>query len=237
MIKDCFVMPSERWTLPLLLLAMVAALFLVFLWAPVDVRLGVVQKIFYFHVASAWNAFLSFFVVFLTGILYLRGRRRLFDTVAAVSAEIGFVFTTIVLLTGAIWGKSSWNVWWTWEPRLTTSLILWFMYLAYLMVRSVVDAWEKRARLSAVFGIIGFLDVPIVFMSIRWWKSRLHPVVFGSQNSAGGIGPRMMVTLIFSVMVFSLLYLVLLKRGVNSEKTRIEIDRIKESLLWAGDRI
>ena len=232
--RDGFFMSrAERVTIPFLMIGMVLALYLVFLWAPTDVRLGVVQKIFYFHVASAWNAFLAFFVVFIMSIFYLSKRRRIFDIIAEVSAEVGLVFTTIVLVTGSIWGRSSWNVWWSWEPRLTTSLILWFIYAGYLMIRNSVDSWEKRAKLCSVFGIIGFVDVPIVFMSIRWWQSRLHPVVFGSgvETSGGGIGPRMLFTLIFCVSIFSLLYYVLLSRGVRTNRLGIEITSLKNTLL------
>ncbi len=226
------ILRGERVTIPLLVAGMIGALSLALLWSPVDVRLGIVQKIFYFHVASAWNAFLAFFVVFVMSILYLWRRNRAFDIVAGVSAEIGLLFTTIVLVTGSIWGRSSWNVWWSWEPRLTTSLILWFMYAAYLMIRSSAVSWEKRARLSSVFGIIAFVDVPIVFMSIRWWRSKLHPVVFGSGagRSGGGVDPRMLLTLLFCVAVFSLLYFVLLNRGIRTRKLGIEIDTIKRTL-------
>ncbi|MCF6095163.1 cytochrome c biogenesis protein [Microaerobacter geothermalis] len=222
----------EKLTLPILFVGMIIALYLVFPWVPPDKMLGVVQKIFYFHVASAWNAFLAFFVVFITSIFYLKTRNRKYDVIASVSAEIGVLFTTIVLITGPIWGRSSWNAWWSWEPRLTTTLILWFIYLAYLMVREMDGDWEKKARLSAVFGIVGFIDVPIVYMSIRWWRTKLHPVVFGEgvDQTGGGIEPSMMVTLLTSVVLFTILYIVLLNRGIALQHMKIKLEQLKEQV-------
>lgn len=209
---------------------MAIALYLVFVWSPVEKTMGIVQKIFYFHVGSAWTAFLSFFVVFVSSILFLIKRKRIYDTVASVSAEIGVVFTAIVLITGSIWGRSAWNTWWTWEPRLTTTLILFFIYVAYILIRHMEGAWEKKARLASVFGIIGFIDVPIVFMAIRWWNSKLHPIVFGNGPSqqGGGVEPPMLVTLLFTLAVITLLYVVLLQKGIYIEKTKLAVERYKK---------
>ncbi|NSL50231.1 cytochrome c biogenesis protein [Calidifontibacillus erzurumensis] len=205
------------------------ALYLIFVWSPVERMMGIVQKIFYFHVASAWNAFLAFAVVFVCSLLFLIKRKRIYDIVAGISAEIGVVFTLIVLTTGPIWGRSAWNTWWTWEPRLTTTLILFFIYLAYILIRHMDGAWDKKARLAAVFGIIGFIDVPIVFMAIRWWNSKLHPIVFGSGPSGqgGGIEAPMLFTLLFTVGVLTLLYIVLLQKGVYIERTRLVVEKYK----------
>lgn len=204
------------------------SLYFIFLVAPTDVRLGVPQKIFYFHVASAWLAFFAFFVVFVTSIMFLIKRNRNYDVIAVASAEIGVLFTTIVLITGPIWGRSSWNAWWSWEPRLTTTLILWFIYIAYIMIRVSDMEWEKKARLSAVFGIIGFIDVPIVFMAIRWWDSKLHPVVVG--KGGGGLETIMVYTLIMSVVAFTFLYFYLLQKGIAIGHARNKIDEIKDKL-------
>jgi heme exporter protein C len=208
------------------------ALYLTFIWSSVEVTMGVVQKIFYFHVGSAWNAFLAFGVVFACSIGYLITRKRSYDIVAGVSAEIGVIFTVIVLTTGPIWARSAWNTWWSWEPRLTTTLILLFIYLAYLMIRNMDGPWEKRARLTAVFGIIGFLDVPIVFMAIRWWAAKMHPIVFGSSptQQGGGVSSDMLVTLIFSVITLTIVYVILLQKGVYLEKLKIELAKWKEKM-------
>ncbi|WP_017755880.1 cytochrome c biogenesis protein [Calidifontibacillus oryziterrae] len=215
------------WTLIAL---MIVDLYLIFIWSPVEKTMGVVQKIFYFHVGTAWVAFLAFGVVFICSIMFLIKRKRIFDIVAGISAEIGVVFTAMVLTTGPIWGRSAWNTWWTWEPRLTTTLILFFIYIAYIIIRHMDGAWEKKARLASVFGIIGFIDVPIVFMAIRWWNSKLHPIVFGDgpSQSGGGIEPPMLLTLLFTVGVITLLYIVLLQKGVYIEKTKLAVENYKK---------
>nr|WP_078597802.1 cytochrome c biogenesis protein [Evansella clarkii] len=216
----------------LLLLAVpmvLVSLYLVFIWSPVERQMGVVQKIFYFHVGSAWNAFLAFFVVMVFSILFLITRKRIYDMIAGVSAEIGVIFTAIVLTTGPIWARSAWNTWWTWEPRLTTTLILFFMYIAYIMVRSLDMEWQKKGRLSAVLGIVGALNVPIVYMSIRWWESNLHPVVMGegADGAGGGMEPSMFFTLMFTVFTLTLVYIVLMQSGVYIEKLRLHAKKLK----------
>ncbi|MBS4021170.1 MAG: cytochrome c biogenesis protein CcsA [Dethiobacter sp.] len=202
-----------------------AVIYMVIIWVPRDVRLGDVQRIFYFHVASAWVAFFAFFIVFATSILYLKTRSRSLDRIAFSSAEVGVVFTTIVLITGPIWAKSSWNVWWNWDVRLTTTLILWFIYLAYLMVRGTALEEEKKRVLSAVFGIVGFLNVPLVFMSIRWWWS-IHPTVVDS----GGfhMGPNMFRTLMASLLTFTLLYVFFLVRGIYLRLAAEKLEELKD---------
>lgn len=221
-----------KFSLFLLIPMMTISLYLIFIWSPIEKTMGVVQKIFYFHVAAAWTGMLAFFIVFLYSIAYLIKRERKYDLIAGVSAEVGIVFTTIVLITGPIWGRSSWNTWWSWEPRLTTTLILWFLYIAYLMIRQIDRQYEKKARLAAVFGIIGFVDVPIVYMSIRWWNSRLHPVVFGegANQSGGGIDSSMLLTLIFGVVTMTILYFLILQKGVYIEQAKITVQQMKEQL-------
>jgi heme exporter protein C len=208
------------------------AIYTIFMYAEIEKTMGVVQKIFYMHVPSAWVAFLAFFVTFVFSILFLFKRKRIFDTYAYVSAEIGVVFTLIVLTTGPIWAKSSWNTWWAWEPRLTTTLILFFLFMAYLMVRQMDGPWDKKARLSAVFGIIGFADVPIVFFAIRWWQSKFHPIVFGDGPSqeGGGISSTMLVALLVTITAFTFLYAYLLHKGVSFEKMRIKVSQYKQKL-------
>lgn len=205
------------------------ALYLVFIWSPVEKFMGVAQKIFYFHVGSAWVAFLAFLVVGYYSVRTLINPRIQHHINAGISAEIGVLFTTITLITGMIWGKSSWNTWWTWEPRLATTLILWFIYIAYLFVRKMDGSWEKIAKLSAVFGIIGVINVPIVFMAIRWWNTKLHPVVFGDgkNQDGGGIAPEMLVALLFSIFTISLLYVFLMRKGIELENMRYLVKKAK----------
>lgn len=224
----------EATTLHRILLAIsvpmvIVALYLTFIYTPVDTTLGVVQKVFYFHVGSAWNAFFAFFIVGLFSVLYLIKRQRIYDMIAKVSAEIGVVFTAIVLTTGPIWARSSWNTWWNWEPRLTTTLILFFIYVAYIMIRSLDLEWQKKARLSAVLGIVGALMVPVVYMSIHWWESSFHPVlgdgVEGGRSSA--LEPSMLFTLIFAVFTMTLVYVIFMQKGLYIEKLRLYVSKLK----------
>lgn len=212
--------------------SMLVSLFFIFLFAEEEKTMGAAQKIFYYHVSSAWVAFFAFFVTFVFSVLYLVKRKRIFDTYAYVSAEIGVAFTLIVLTTGPIWAKSAWNTWWVWEPRLITTLILFFMYVAYIMIRHMDGVWDKKARLSAVFGIIGFVDVPIVFFAIRWWQTKLHPIVFGKgvNQTGGGIAPNMLVALLVTITAFTILYSYLMNKGVTLENMKIKLEQYKEKV-------
>ncbi|MGI6066527.1 MAG: cytochrome c biogenesis protein [Bacillota bacterium] len=216
----------------LIFLLMATAQYLIFLWVPEEKTLGVVQKIFYFHVGAAWVAFFAFLIVFVFSILYLATQERRWDRVSAASAEIGTVFTTIVLVTGPIWAKSSWNTWWTWEPRLTTSLILWFIYLAYILIRIFAGDIERKAKLAAVFGIIGFLDVPVVFYSVNWW-SVSHPMLF--EQGKMNLAPDMLLTLQVTVAAFTLLYFYLLGKGISAFRMQDEVNKIKDRLRGITD--
>ena len=170
--------------------------------------MGVVQKIFYFHLGLAAAAFLSFFVACVAGILYLVRRQRVRDEQCAAAVEVGVLFTTLVLLTGSIWGRPIWNTWWTWDPRLTTSLILWFIFAACLILRGAVEQEEKRAVFCAVMAIVGFLDVPVVFLSARRWRS-IHPTVIRSEGIA--LEPAMIVTLAVSLFAMLILWAALFR--------------------------
>ncbi|WP_241481509.1 cytochrome c biogenesis protein [Mesobacillus campisalis] len=209
--------------------SMFIAMYLIFIWSPQEKVMGEVQKIFYFHVGTAWVAFLAFFVVGFYSVMTLIKPKMNRFIYAGVSAEIGVLFTTLALLTGMIWGRASWNTWWSWEPRLITTLILWFIYVAYLFIRKMEGSWEKIAKLSSVFGIIGALNVPIVFMAIRWWNSKLHPVVFGEgkNQSGGGIEPEMLITLLFSIFTITILYIFLMRKGAQIEKMRDIVRKAK----------
>jgi heme exporter protein C len=207
---------------------LVAALGMVFLYAPQERVMGEVQRIFYFHVASAWLAMLAFLVVFIGSVLYLWKGDRRYDRWAATSAEIGVLFTTIVLLTGPLWARPVWNTWWTWDPRLTSSLILWIMYVAYLVLRGALPESRKKYQFSAVYGLVAFLDVPIVFFSIRWWRS-MHPVVITGKGM--NLEPEMVQTLVVSCIAFTLLYFLLLRFRLMVERLGDELQALQRSLL------
>lgn len=168
--------------------------------APPDRLMGEVQRIMYVHVPAAWSGFLAFFVVFLASIAYLVRKDRRFDHLAHAAAEVGVVFMGLAILLGAIWGKPTWGVWWTWDPRLTSSAVLLAIYLGYLALRGFTDDPDRRARWSAAVGIIGFLDVPIVYLSVLWWRTLHQP-----PSSPDTIASPMLATLWLGVGAFTLL--------------------------------
>lgn len=206
-------------------ISIIAAIYAAFMYAPVERVMGPVQKIFYFHVPSAWIAFFAFFVTFVCSIAVLITSNRIYDDIAAASAEIGVIFCTIVLLTGPLWARPVWGVWWTWDPRLTTTLILWFIYLGYIMLRKFTEEEDKRAKFSAALGIIGFIDVPIVFLSIRWWRT-IHPNVL--QKGGGGLHPDMKTALFVCLFTFTFLYLSLLIKRVRLTQLENKVLQLKE---------
>lgn len=189
------------------LVAMVAGSAAGLLLVPADALQGEVQRLMYIHVPAAWLAMLSFFVVFVMSVLYLVQRDLRWDRVAASSAEIGVVFTALTLLLGSLWGKPTWGVWWTWDPRLTTTAILLMIYVGYLVVRSFADEPEKRARWAAIVGIVGFVDVPIVYLSVLWWRT-LHQPPSSPRSTAG----EFVYVLLLNVAAFTLLYIYLMVR-------------------------
>jgi len=203
---------------------------LVFIYVPTEEAMGVVQRIFYFHVPLAWNSFIAFFIVFLCSLLYLKTRDRKWDRLARSSAEIGIIFTTLVLITGPIWAKSVWGSWWTWDARLTATLILWFIYLAYLLVCAYAAEESQRARYAAVVGIIGFIDVPIVALAIVLWRTQ-HP---GPLVFEGGLAASMLFTLMVCLVAFTLLYSYLLIQTVSLKRATDEAKRLKQSVHERG---
>ena len=210
-------------------LLMGISLYLIFIVTPTERTMGEVQKIFYFHVPSAWTAFLAFFIVCIASIVFLKTGDAKWDKLAGSSAEIGILFTTLVLITGPLWAKPVWHVYWTWDARLTTSFILWLIYIAYLMLRSYTADSERGARFAAVFGIIGFIDVPIVYMSIRWWRT-LHPSPVMAGNEGSGLAPEMVRTLMVSLVTFTFLFCILLMFRYKLAMIKSTVDYIKSKM-------
>ncbi len=192
------------------------ALWMALFYAPREMMMGDAQRIFYFHVPSAWIGFLAFFVVFIASLLFLRTRQRRWDALALASAEIGVIFTTLVLLTGPLWAKVVWGVFWVWDARLTTTLILWLIYVAYLMLRSSAEG-ERRQRFAAVLGIVGFLDVPLIYLSVSWWRT-MHPGYVATEP--GGLAPQMTQTLMVALASFTALFALLLVTRLRLEQVR-----------------
>ncbi|MDP7286159.1 MAG: cytochrome c biogenesis protein [Dehalococcoidales bacterium] len=203
---------------------MVTALYLIFVIAPIERTMGIVQKIFYLMVPMGWLALLSFLVVFIGSILYLKKRSLRWDILSYSSAEVGVIFTTLALVTGSIWAKPAWGVWWTWEPRLTATLVLWLIYLTYFMVRSFATEESRGATFAAIVGIIGFIDIPIIVLATTLWRG-LHP---GALIFQGGLDPTMLLTLIISLLTFSTLYALILMQRISLKNNVVEIKRMKE---------
>ncbi len=196
--------------------AILTALGMVFLYAPREATMGDVQRIFYFHVSSAWVGFFAFFVTFLAGILYLvRGERR-WDILALSSVEVGLTFIAMAVITGSLWARPVWGTYWTWEPRLTISAVQLLIYVAYGMLRRAVEGAERQARFAAVYGIVAFVTVPLSWFAIRWWRT-IHPDIL---TGGGGMAltPRMVQTLLVSLAAFTLLYVTLLRQRVRLER-------------------
>jgi heme exporter protein C len=204
---------------------MMVSLYLVFSYVPTDKETGIVQRIFYFHVPLAWIAFLAFFLVFLDGLQYLRTRNRKWDIFASSSAETGVIFTALVLITGSIWARSIWGVWWVWDARLTTSLVLWLIYIAYFIIRAYIPEEERQARFAAIVGIIGFIDVPMVALAITLSRTQ-HP---GPLIFQGGLAPPMVLTLVICLAAFTLLYLLLLTERMSMKRDEDEVKILRES--------
>lgn len=218
----------ERVLMFFLLIAMPVALYFAFLYAPTEQVMGEVQRIFYFHVSSAWISLLSFFFVFVGGILYLWKRKPVYDRFAYAAAELGVLFCTIVLVTGPIWAKPVWNVWWTWDPRLTSTFVLWLIFVAYLLFRSSLRHHPSVRTFASVYGIIGFVDVPIVWMSIRWWRT-IHPKVISAEKV--DMDPEMWTAVWVCLLALLLLYTVLFICRVRLEHLKEKVDSIHEKLL------
>jgi len=207
-------------------LAVVLAFAMIVAYAPLEVEQGEVQKIFYVHVPSAWTAFLAVTVVFLASVLFLLTRDRVWDEIAASAGEIALVFLTIVLTTGPLWGRPVWNTWWTWDARLTYTLILWLVFAAYQLVRPFAADSERGARFAAVLSIIGFVDLPIIHFSVLWWRT-LHPKPI-VMDPVGGkhLDPAMFQTLMFTLGAWTLLFLFFLSKRVQIEHRRNELDAL-----------
>ena len=191
------------------------SLAVIFFIAPEEATQGLVQKIFYIHVSSAITMYLAFFISFLSGILYLTDKKKLWDDLSIVGIELGMMFCTIVLTTGPIWARPIWGTWWTWEPRLTTTFLLFLMYVGYLVVRKTLSGSARRATICAVISIIAFMDVPLIHYSVKLWRG-IHPIVINNKES--GLPPSMQYTLGLTMVSMILLFVSLFITRLKQEK-------------------
>jgi heme exporter protein C len=205
----------------LLLASLVAVAFL----APVEAVMGPVQKIVYIHVPSAMVTLLAFGIAFAAGIAYLATKSWIWDAIGAASCEVGLVFATVVMITGPLWARSAWNTWWTWEPRLTTFLILWILYAAYQVVRASIRSGSRRT-ISAIMGVVFFVNLPIVWKSVEWWRGSLHPK---SVTMTG----EMRLTLLLSMLAWIVFFAAVLERRIRLEWAREAASRDADERAFA----
>lgn len=213
----------------------VVCLAMIFFFAPTERTMGHVQRIFYFHVGSAWVAAVAYFMALLGGIMYLRRPSRTWDTISMASVEIGLAFTTMTIVSGSVWGRPAWNTWWIWSPRLTSITVMWLVYVAYFMLRGALDDEERRGRFSAVYVIAGFVTVLITYLSIRFLRD-IHPVLIGQasveaeglQEFSGGLeSAQMGITVTVATLTFTLLYLAWLFNRLRLQRMLDEANELK----------
>jgi heme exporter protein C len=223
---------------------MLVLLFTIFFFAPNELTMGNVQRLFYFHVGSAWTAAITFLVALVAGILYLRRPSKVLDTISLASVEIGIVFTTMTIISGSVWGRPAWNTWWDWDsPRLISITVMWLVYVAYLMLRNAIEDEERRGRFAAVYVIAAFVTVIMTYASVRILRD-IHPVVFGGtlesargleeglQEFAPGLDDaKMGITLTVSVITFTLIYLAWLANRINLQQMVDEAAVLKSRVI------
>jgi heme exporter protein C len=218
--------------------AILGAVYMALIHAPDAANLSSVnetkaQHIFYFHMGCNVGAGLGLFISFLASILFLVTKRRIWDSIALSATEMGLAFGFGVIASGSIWARPTWNTWWTWDPRLTSAAITILVYVAYFMLRGAVEDPGRRARFAAVYGVFGFVSVPITFLSIRLWRT-IHPVVFGATNpdaqGSFGMGPNIRLAFMYSMFAFTILAITLLIHRVRLELRREEVENLKEQL-------
>ena len=220
---------SAQTVLPVAtLIAMAFALWMMFAWVPTDINQGVVQRILYIHVPSAWVSMVAIVGVAVASVLYLITKREAWDRVAVSMAEVGVMFGAVMLISGMVWAKPVWEVWWTGEAKLTTALILFFIYVAYLMFRAYFPAGDQRMRLSAIIAIIGAIDTPIIYYASNLWQEAHPPLVVGPvAEEENLVAAQIGLTLLVSVIAFTFLFFSLLTARLGLAKMESEYEALE----------
>jgi len=216
------------------ILSMAAALYLVFIAVPNDAVQGPVQRIFYVHLAMWLPTFTAFGIVGVTSLLFLWKRDRRWDHIATASAELGLLFCTLGLATGCIWAKPIWGTWWTWDPRLTLTLVLWMIYAAYLLLRSLATDPNQGAVMAAILGVSGVVNLYLVNRAVYWWRG-IHPAVVVTKEGESGLtDPMMRLTLMVCLLAFFLLFLWLLRLRVRTAHLEDQVEELRAEVLEAA---
>ena len=219
---------------PATIVAMLASVYLVFVAVPTDSFQGPIQRIFYVHMAMWLATFSAFGLVALASLMYLWGREPEWDRRGRAAAELGLLFCTLGLATGSIWAKPIWGTWWTWDPRLTLTLILWMIYAAYLLLRSLSADAEQGAVLAAILGVSGVVDLYLINRAVYWWRS-IHPAVIVQRQGGSGLeDPLMRITLIATMLAFFLLFLWMLRLRIRTARLQDAVDDLRDQIAAAG---
>ena len=222
-------MRTEQILGPVAGIAVLIALYMAFLVAPTEAQMGDVQRIFYIHVACAWSTYLCFFVVAGASAVYLWRGSEAADRLAIATAEVGVLFCSLLLITGPIWARPIWGVWWTWDPRLTMTVILWGVYVGYLMLRAFGGPDEAVARYAAVLGIVGVLDIPVIRVSVRLLQG-MHPSVLQQREGGSGLDPTMRLTMYVAALAVGLLAWWLIALRMRLERTSTDLAALRRAL-------
>lgn len=205
-------------------------LWMIFEWVPTERNLGVVQRALYVHVPLAWISMVAVGVVAVASLMYLFTGKRKWDSIALASAETGVLAGTLMLVTGAIWAKPIWNVWWTWDAKLTTTAILWFLYVAYLMLRAFAPPGNQAYRMAAVVAVLGAVDVPIVYYAANLWRTAHPELIVGPGAESSGLSSEMSTTLLVSVVAFTSLYIYMLVDRYRVRQSELELSDLKREM-------
>ena len=219
--------------------AMVVSLYAALLYAPTDSFQGNIQRMFYIHVPAALTMYVAVTLIFFASILYLQKRDDRWDEVGAAAAEVGTLFGTVVMITGPLWARPVWGTWWTWDARLTSTFILWLIFIAYLMLRAYGGSPEQVARYCAVLGIIGFLDLPIIHFSVVWWRT-LHPqpVIMTEEGLGANLPGSMLAAVALGLLAALLLFTVLFRSRLRVERISRQVLAMRRSLdLFDGENL
>ncbi len=208
---------------------MLVTIYMVFMWVPTEQNLGVSQRIFYFHVPLGWIGMVSIFVVGIASVIHLLTKKNLWDAIAYSAAELGVIFATLILITGAVWAKPVWGVWWSWDPKLTTTLILWFVYVGYLMVRSFSPRGSQGRRYASVVALLGAIDAPIIYLASIWWRTAHPNLNIGPlAESDSDLDSKMYITFFVSLITFTIFYVYVMLERIQMRKCEDDLDEVHQ---------